>query len=77
MSEQRESERARFTPTDVALDVMESEAMLWLMVGSNHVEANLQSLRFAWEAYIDAGGMTWPYTRTRPEEYERMRAIHG
>lgn len=47
------------TPEEIALAVMQSEAMLWLMVGSNHVDAHLANLRHAWEAYIEAGGKTW------------------
>lgn len=45
---------------DIALDVMESEPMLWLMAGSNHPEMQLQILRDAWRAYCEAGGKSWP-----------------
>jgi hypothetical protein len=47
---------------NVALDVMESEAMLWLMSGSGHPEAHLATLRKAWLAYTDCGGKTWPHS---------------
>lgn len=45
---------------DAALDVMESEAMLWLMAGSSHPEAQIAMLRDAWRAYCEEGGRSWP-----------------
>jgi hypothetical protein len=40
----------------IALEMIESEQFTWLMVGSNHVEANLKALRPAYEAWKEAGG---------------------
>lgn len=44
----------------IALDVMESEPMLWLMSGSSHPEAQIARLRAAWAPYLEAGGKSWP-----------------
>lgn len=47
------------TPAEIALEVMQSESMMWLMVGANHPESHLDALRDAWDAYVAAGGRTW------------------
>jgi len=36
--------------------ICNSEPFLWLMVGSNHVEAQLNVLRLSWPALLAAGG---------------------
>lgn len=55
------SEDSILSPEQIAIEVMRSEAMLWLMVGGDpqHHEAHLDSLRSTWNAYIVAGGKTW------------------
>lgn len=40
----------------IARSICDSEAFMWLMVGSNHTESQLASLREAWHAYIESGG---------------------
>ena len=40
----------------IAMAIVESENFLWLMAGSNHVEAQLAGLRPAYEAWKAAGG---------------------
>lgn len=40
----------------IALEIVESEPFTWLMVGSNHVESNLQALKPAYQAWKEAGG---------------------
>lgn len=52
-----------YTPEEIATSVMQSEAMMWLMVGANHVESHLDILREAWAAYIAAGGLTYGKTK--------------
>lgn len=47
------------TPEEIAVAVMESEQMMWLMVGSNHPESHLNALREAWKQYKEAGGGTY------------------
>lgn len=53
------AEKNKLTPEQVAVEAMGSEAMLWLMCGSNHPEAQLSVLRRYWEKYIEVGGKTW------------------
>lgn len=54
------SDRPTPEAIDIALDVMESEPMLWLMAGSGHPEMQLARLRDAWNVYREAGGKSWP-----------------
>lgn len=51
------------TPEEIAMTVMQSEEMMWLMIGANHTESHLNILRGAWEAYIAAGGLTYGKTQ--------------
>jgi hypothetical protein len=53
------AEKNKLTPEQIAHQGFQTEAMMWLMAGSNHVEAHLAVLRGGWEAYIAAGGRTW------------------
>jgi len=41
---------------DIARQICDSEAFMWLMVGSNHQEAHLAALREGWRAYTAMGG---------------------
>lgn len=41
---------------EIAKAICDSEAFMWLMVGSNHTESQLASLREAWKAYTEEGG---------------------
>lgn len=52
-------ETVKLSPEQVAMAAMQSEAMLWLMAGSNHVDIQIAILRKYWEAYNAAGGRTW------------------
>lgn len=47
------------TKEQIAVRVLSSESFMWLMSGSNHVEAHLEALRPAWEAWLEAGGKSW------------------
>lgn len=40
----------------IAEAICNSEAFMWLMVGSNHVDLQLSSLRHAWDKYSKLGG---------------------
>lgn len=40
----------------IAREICDSDAFMWLMVGSNHTESHLASLRDAWSAYTKTGG---------------------
>ncbi len=51
-NDQRAQERA-------ALAVLQSEAFMWLMAGSNHVDIQIAALRPLWERYRAAGGKNW------------------
>jgi len=58
----------------IARAICDSEAFMWLMVGSNHTESQLASLREVWSAhYIKAGGGYGARARrvTPPGETER------
>jgi hypothetical protein len=44
------------TADEIARDICDSEAFMWLMVGSNHTESQLAVLRGAWAEYVAAGG---------------------
>jgi len=46
--------------------ICNSEPFMWLMVGSNHIENQLNALRPAWTTLLDAGG-GWGQT-VRPDE---------
>lgn len=43
----------------IADHVLSSESFLWLMSGSNHIESQVEALRPAWRAWIEAGGKPW------------------
>lgn len=47
------------TREQIADAILGSESFLWLMSGPNHVEAHLEVLRPAWEAWLEAGGKSW------------------
>ena len=53
--------------TQIALDICNSESFMWLMVGSNHVEGQLESLRSAWKAFCDVNG-GWGKEHLRQKE---------
>lgn len=53
------SDTPEHTPEQIAMMAMQSEAMMWLMAGSGHVDLQLKALRRYWRAYLDAGGPTW------------------
>lgn len=40
----------------IALAICNSEPFMWLMVGSNHTEMQLDAIRPAWKAFREAGG---------------------
>jgi hypothetical protein len=42
-----------------AVAIVSSEAFMWLMVGANHPESHLETLRDAYDQYRDSGGKTW------------------
>lgn len=42
--------------SEIALEIANSESLMWLMVGANHPEAHLAALRPAYQAYREAGG---------------------
>lgn len=46
------------TPEGIALKIMQSEAMMWLMVGANHPDLWIRDLRPGWDAYVAAGDKT-------------------
>ena len=52
MTEQTNAEKR----AAIAQAICNSEPFMWLMVGSNHQEAQLQALRDAWRAYVEADG---------------------
>lgn len=41
---------------EISLAICDSEPFMWLMVGSDHTELQLDALRGAYEQYRDAGG---------------------
>jgi hypothetical protein len=41
---------------ELAQAICDSEAFMWLMAGSNHVESQLARLREAYSAYVKLGG---------------------
>ena len=41
---------------ELALAILNSEAFMWLMVGSNHQESQLATLRPAYQRYVELGG---------------------
>lgn len=49
------------TPEEIAVEVMESEPMMWLMCGGDPawIPAHLNALKPAWDAYVEAGGKTY------------------
>lgn len=47
------------TPEQIAHAAFKSEAMMWLMAGSNHSEVQLARLREYWNLYREAGGKSW------------------
>lgn len=51
----------RMTPEEIAMEIMESEDMMWLMCGGDSmwIPTHLSALRPAWDAYIEAGGKTY------------------
>lgn len=52
----------------IARAICDSEAFMWLMVGSNHPEAQLSVLRQIWrEHYIVNGGGYGAKIRTQPK----------
>ena len=51
------------TPEQVAVAIMESESMMWLMVGANHPDAHIGNLRKGWDMYKAAGGSTYGHQR--------------
>ena len=54
---------------DVARAICDSEAFMWLMVGSNHTESQLSLLRGIWkEHYLPAGGGYGAKVRGRKDE---------
>ncbi len=51
-----EARRAKSNREEIALAIVNSEAFMWLMVGSNHEKMNLDILRPAYRAFCDNGG---------------------
>jgi len=43
----------------IADAILSSESFPWVMSGSNHVESQVEALRPAWRAWIEAGGKSW------------------
>lgn len=41
----------------IADSMIGSEPFMWLMVGANHPEAHLETLRKAYAAWLEAGGV--------------------
>jgi hypothetical protein len=46
------------TAEEWAVEMVSSEAFMWLMAGANHPEAHLDALREAYAEYKAAGGKT-------------------
>lgn len=57
--EEYRAEKALQRQKDICYDAFHSEAMMWLMAGSNHVEGQVAMLRQYWDAYREAGGKNW------------------
>lgn len=47
------------TPERWALAIVQSEAFMWLMAGSDHVETQLDLVRGIYKKYRAAGGHGW------------------
>jgi hypothetical protein len=60
------------TPEQIAMAICESEAMLWLMHGSGHVDLHLHHIRQMWEQGIAAGGQPWGTRRHSAEPAETI-----
>ncbi len=52
---------SKLTPEEIAMRVMESESMLWLMCGGDEkwIHSHLDAIKPAWDAWIEAGGISW------------------
>ena len=48
-------------PEDIAVAIMASEDMMWLMCGGDDqwIASHLRALKPAWDAYVAAGGKTY------------------
>lgn len=59
------TESDNFTPEEIAVEIMRSESMMWLMVGGDEkwIPSHLRSLREGWDLYVEAGGPTWGHPR--------------
>jgi hypothetical protein len=62
--------------TEIGRDILDSEDFMWLMVGANHPEAHISSLRDAYMAYCSAGGGFYKAGERRLESARALEAIN-